>query len=138
MRCSNCHFENPDHSKFCIECGAAFQRRCLKCGFDNLPQAKFCGHCGSSFAEAAASSIPDTSRPELPEKGDASKRIDHDGERRPLTILFCDVVGSTVLSAQLDPEQWRETLAGFHRVAAAAITQFDGHVAKNLGDGVMA
>src|SRR5580692_8285387 len=41
-------------------------------------------------------------------------------------------------AARLDPEEWRETLAGFHRVATAAITRFDGHVAKYLGDGVMA
>ncbi|HEY1852367.1 MAG TPA: adenylate/guanylate cyclase domain-containing protein, partial [Candidatus Binataceae bacterium] len=53
-------------------------------------------------------------------------------------MLFCDVVGSTAIAAQLDPEEWRETLAGFHSAAAAAITSFDGHVAKNLGDGVMA
>jgi class 3 adenylate cyclase/tetratricopeptide (TPR) repeat protein len=60
------------------------------------------------------------------------------GERRHLTVLFCDLVGSTAIAARLDPEEWRETLAGFHRTAAAAITRFDGHVAKNLGDGVMA
>jgi class 3 adenylate cyclase/tetratricopeptide (TPR) repeat protein len=53
-------------------------------------------------------------------------------------VLFCDVVGSTGIAARLDPEEWRETLAGFHRTAAEAITRFDGHVAKNLGDGVMA
>jgi class 3 adenylate cyclase/tetratricopeptide (TPR) repeat protein len=47
-------------------------------------------------------------------------------------------VGSTAIAARLDPEEWRETLAGFHRVATAAITRFDGHVAKYLGDGVMA
>jgi class 3 adenylate cyclase len=46
--------------------------------------------------------------------------------------------GSTGIATRLDPEHWRETLAGFHRVAAAAITRFDGHVAKYLGDGVMA
>jgi class 3 adenylate cyclase/tetratricopeptide (TPR) repeat protein len=60
------------------------------------------------------------------------------GERRHLTVLFCDLVGSTAIAARLDPEEWRETLAGFHRAAAEAITRFDGHVAKNLGDGVMA
>jgi class 3 adenylate cyclase/tetratricopeptide (TPR) repeat protein len=60
------------------------------------------------------------------------------GERRHLTVLFCDLVGSTAISAQLDPEEWRETLAGFHRTAAEAITRFDGYVAKNLGDGAMA
>jgi len=60
------------------------------------------------------------------------------GERRHLTVLFCDLVGSTAIAARLDPEQWRETVAGYHRVAAEAITRFDGHVAKYLGDGVMA
>src|SRR5471032_1038198 len=138
MRCPSCHSENPDGTRFCIECGAALERRCLKCGVDNLPQAKFCGHCGSSFAEATTPPTGEAPRPDLPKKEDAPKRIDHDGERRHLTVLFCDVVGSTAIAAQLDPEQWRETLTGFHRVARAAITQFDGYVAKNLGDGVMA
>jgi class 3 adenylate cyclase len=55
-----------------------------------------------------------------------------------LTVLFCDLVGSTAIAARLDPEQWRETVAGYHRAAAAAITRFEGHVAKYLGDGVMA
>ena len=65
-------------------------------------------------------------------------RMALDGERRHLTVLFCDLVGSTAIAARLDPEEWRETLAGFHRAAAEAITRFDGHVAKYLGDGVMA
>ena len=60
------------------------------------------------------------------------------GERRHLTVLFCDLVGSTAIAAQLDPEEWRETVAGYHRAAAEAITRFGGHVAKYLGDGVMA
>ena len=60
------------------------------------------------------------------------------GERRHLTVLFCDLVGSTAIAAQLDPEEWRETVAGYHRAAADAITRFGGHVAKYLGDGVMA
>jgi class 3 adenylate cyclase len=60
------------------------------------------------------------------------------GERRHLTVLFCDLVGSTAIAAQLDPEEWRETVAGYHRIAAEAITRFEGHVAKYLGDGVMA
>jgi class 3 adenylate cyclase/tetratricopeptide (TPR) repeat protein len=53
-------------------------------------------------------------------------------------VLFCDLVGSTAIAAQLDPEEWRETVAGYHRLAAEAVTRFDGHVAKYLGDGVMA
>jgi class 3 adenylate cyclase len=60
------------------------------------------------------------------------------GERRHLTVLFCDLVGSTAIAAQLDPEEWRETVGEYHRVAADAITRFSGHVVKYLGDGVMA
>jgi len=52
--------------------------------------------------------------------------------------LFCDLVGSTEIAAQLDPEEWREVVAAYHRAAAEAITRFGGHVAKYLGDGVMA
>jgi len=53
-------------------------------------------------------------------------------------VLFCDLVGSTAIAAQLDPEEWRETVGEYHRAAAAAITRFGGHVVKYLGDGVMA
>jgi class 3 adenylate cyclase len=51
------------------------------------------------------------------------------GERRHLTVLFCDVVGSTEMAAQLDPEEWHEFVAGYHRAAAEAITRYSGHVA---------
>ncbi|MBV8056495.1 MAG: AAA family ATPase [Deltaproteobacteria bacterium] len=60
------------------------------------------------------------------------------GERRHLTVLFCDLVGSTEIAARLHPEEWRETVAAYHRAAAEAISRFGGHVAKYLGDGVMA
>ena len=53
-------------------------------------------------------------------------------------MLFCDLVGSTEIAARLDPEEWREIVAGYHRAAAEAIKRFGGHVAKYLGDGVMA
>jgi class 3 adenylate cyclase len=52
--------------------------------------------------------------------------------------LFCDLVGSTEIASRLDPEEWRETVAAYLRAAAEAITRFGGHVAKYLGDGVMA
>jgi class 3 adenylate cyclase/tetratricopeptide (TPR) repeat protein len=55
-----------------------------------------------------------------------------------LSVLFCDLVGSTEIAARLDPEEWREMVAGYHRAAAEAITRFGGYVAKFLGDGVMA
>ena len=62
----------------------------------------------------------------------------HDlAERRQLTVLFCDLVGSTELSARLDPEDLREVIAAYHRTAADAVKSFDGFVAKYMGDGVL-
>jgi len=60
------------------------------------------------------------------------------GERRHLTVLFCDLVNSTILATQLDPEEWREIVVNYHRRAAHEIDRFGGHVAQYLGDGVIA
>src|SRR5260370_11233216 len=60
------------------------------------------------------------------------------GERRHLTVLFCDLVGSTEIAGHLDPEQWREIVGEYHRAAAQAIERFGGSVAQYLGDGGMA
>jgi class 3 adenylate cyclase/predicted ATPase len=60
-----------------------------------------------------------------------------DAERRQLTVMFCDLVGSTELSARLDPEDLREVIAAYHRTVAEGVAQFDGFVAKYMGDGVL-
>src|SRR5215472_1135518 len=101
--------------------------RCSKCGSDTPADKKFCGDCGAELLEQTAQGA------EFP-----PVVFSAGGERRHLTILFCDLVGSTEIAAQLDPEEWRETVSGYHRTAAEVITRFDGHVAKYLGDGVMA
>ncbi|MBV8336802.1 MAG: adenylate/guanylate cyclase domain-containing protein, partial [Alphaproteobacteria bacterium] len=59
-------------------------------------------------------------------------------ERRQLTVIFCDLAGSTALSARLDPEELREVIAAYHRAVAAVVRRFDGLVAKYMGDGVLA
>ena len=59
-------------------------------------------------------------------------------ERRQLTVAFCDLVGSTELATRLDPEDLRAVMAAYHRCTAAVIERFEGHVAKYLGDGVLA
>jgi SAM domain (Sterile alpha motif)/Adenylate and Guanylate cyclase catalytic domain len=61
-----------------------------------------------------------------------------DAERRQLTVMFCDLVGSTALSARLDPEDLREVIAAYHGAVAEIVTRFDGFVAKYMGDGVLA
>ena len=58
-------------------------------------------------------------------------------ERRQLTLMFCDLVGSTALSARLDPEELREVIGAYHRCVAEAVRRFDGFVAKYMGDGVL-
>jgi class 3 adenylate cyclase len=59
-------------------------------------------------------------------------------ERRQLTVMFCDLVGSTTLSARLDPEDMREIIGAYHRCCADLITKAGGFVAKYMGDGVLA
>src|SRR5208283_4994214 len=59
-------------------------------------------------------------------------------ERRHLAVLFCDLVGSTSMSAALDAEDWRDLVGGYLDAACVAVTELGGHVAKKLGDGIMA
>jgi len=66
-----------------------------------------------------------------------SQRLRPDGERRQLTVLFADMVGSTALSQRLDPEDLRQVIRDWQDAVAGAVARFDGHVAKFLGDGVL-
>jgi class 3 adenylate cyclase len=60
-----------------------------------------------------------------------------DAERRQLTVMFCDLVGSTALSTRFDPEDLRELIGDYHRVVSETVGRFDGFVAKYMGDGVL-
>ena len=60
-----------------------------------------------------------------------------DAERRQLTVMFCDLVDSTLLASQLDPEDWREVVRAYQETAAAVIQRFDGYIAQYLGDGLL-
>ena len=60
-----------------------------------------------------------------------------DAERRQLTVMFCDVVDSTKLSSQLDPEDYRDVVREYQKVCSEVITRFDGHIAQYLGDGLL-
>jgi class 3 adenylate cyclase len=128
MRCSKCGSDNREGRKFCASCGAPLVSSCSKCGASNQPGERFCGECGSALSGSAPATARDT----------AAATASAGGERRHLTVLFCDLVGSTAIVAQLDPEEWREVVALYHRAATEAITKFGGYVAQYLGDGVMA
>src|SRR5262249_27373977 len=60
-----------------------------------------------------------------------------DAERRQLTVMFCDLVDSTKLSSQLDPEDWRDVVRAYQRLRTEVIQRYDGHIAQLLGDGLL-
>ena len=60
-----------------------------------------------------------------------------EAERRQLTVMFCDLQGSTALSQQLDPEELRDVIRSYQEVCAGAVSRFEGHIAKYLGDGLL-
>lgn len=64
--------------------------------------------------------------------------VQPDGERRQITVMFCDLVGSTEISSRLDPEDYREIVRAYQVAAEESIQRFDGHVAQLLGDGILA
>ena len=76
--------------------------------------------------------------PGSPTKSTPSKDRQASAERRPITVMFCDLVGSTSLAAKLDAEDWRTLVNAYLDEASAAVTGLGGHVLKKLGDGLMA
>jgi class 3 adenylate cyclase/tetratricopeptide (TPR) repeat protein len=90
---------------------------CLRCGFENPSDSRFCGGCGARLQEVRAE--------------------DSQGERRQLTVLFADLVGSTELSQRLDPEDLGELIAAYQTICGDAVAEHEGHIAQYLGDGVV-
>src|SRR6516162_824009 len=85
--------------------------------------------------QAAIAGLPDTA-PALPKTAGAPMTKPEDAaERRHLTVVFCDLVGSTALSARLDPEDLRGIIATYHRCCTELIERNGGFVAKYMGDG---
>src|SRR5215467_4458643 len=103
MRCDKCGTKNPDRAKFCVECASPFVRRCPSCNAENPPTAKFCLECAKPLGAGVAAETANT----------ASARLARDGERRHLTVLFCDLVDSTEIAGHLDPEDWRDIAAQY-------------------------
>ncbi len=126
MHCRNCELDNRDGVRFCERCGAGLEVVCAACGGANSAEARFCGACGASLGtNAAAARVAEPGR-------------DAVAERRQLTIMFCDLVGYTALSAGLDPEDLRDIVRDYQTLVSAEIRRYDGWVAKFSGDGVMA
>jgi class 3 adenylate cyclase/tetratricopeptide (TPR) repeat protein len=132
MECPSCKADVPDGSKFCNDCGAAVPFRCVACGAQNRAGSKFCSECGASLAAPSAGSLA-----AAPTAAAALRQPIPSPERRQLTVMFCDLVGSTALSTRLDPEDTGEIISAYHRCCAETITRSGGFVAKYMGDGLL-
>jgi class 3 adenylate cyclase/predicted ATPase len=127
MLCLKCMAENRAARRFCAQCGTPLPLQCSVCGFENEPAVRFCGGCGKPV-EGGAAPAPPSSWP--PARAD-------NAERRQLTVMFCDLVGSTELASRLDPEDMQEVINAYHRAVAGMVTAFDGSVGRYMGDGVL-
>src|SRR5215467_12929395 len=127
MRCPSCGFANGEGMHFCGRCGTKLPRPCPACGFANPADHVFCGRCG---VRLSAPTLP-------PRPASAAEPRAPEAERRQLTVLFCDLVDSTALSSQLDPEELREVVRAYQATCAKVIAHFEGHIAQYLGDGLL-
>jgi class 3 adenylate cyclase/predicted ATPase len=135
VQCPSCKAEIPEGSKYCLECGAALFGRCPSCGSANPASAKFCLECGHKLPATGADGA---GRPAADTATQQTSQVAGSAERRQLTVMFCDLVGSTALSARLDLEDMREIMSAYHHRCAEVIGTFGGFVAKYMGDGVLA
>src|SRR2546425_7266285 len=146
MRCPSCGFDNPEGMKFCGQCASPLSLRCSQCGFENPSSFTFCGQCATPLTapllapQALDSRLqtPDPSRPRTPDS--RLQTLDPrlvEAERRQLTVMFCDLVGSTPLAEQLDPEELREVVREYQEACATVIHRFAGYIARYVGDALL-
>src|SRR4030095_1711309 len=141
MQCPHCGHENSERAKFCQECGTKLVRACPHCRREVSPHATFCTECNHPLpllpTAESHSATPQFSTPRplaektpgpVPTEGEASE-----ADRRQLTVMFCDLVGSTALSQQLDPEELREVVRAYQQVCAEVIRRFEGYIAQYIG-----
>jgi class 3 adenylate cyclase len=125
MNCPRCGATVGTGSKFCGDCGSPLPWACAACGSENPPGKRFCSECGAAAPGA-------TERASAPATSAAPA-----AERRQLTVMFADLVGSTALGARLDPEDLREVVAAYHGCVTGLIARLGGFVARYMGDGVL-
>src|SRR6266478_1697181 len=142
MKCPQCKHENRPQAKFCEECATMLARTCAGCGARLSAEAKFCPQCARPVAESAARQprfgSPDAYTPKHLAEKILTSRSALEGERKQVTVLFCDIVESTGLAERLDPESMHELMDKTLRLMAEAVHRYQGTVNQFLGDGLMA
>lgn len=152
MKCPQCQFESPPGFKFCGQCGTKLSPVCASCGTENPPGFKFCGECGHALG-ALAPAPPAPAAPQPPPAAGPVRqsytppylaeqvlqtRGALEGERKQVTVLFCDLVGSTSLAERLGPEIMHLLLNRFFELALGEVHRYEGTINQFLGDGFMA
>ena len=145
MNCPSCGHLNRDGARFCAECGTSLSEplTCPRCGTRSPAAAKFCDACGQSLGGAkpdapAPAADPRTYTPAHLAKKILGSRRALEGERKQVTVLFADVMGSMDLAERTDPESWRRLMDRFFAILSEGVHRFEGTVDKFTGDGIMA
>jgi class 3 adenylate cyclase/tetratricopeptide (TPR) repeat protein len=149
MKCPKCKTENSDERKFCHECGAKLLLVCPHCGSENLPGDKFCGECGYNLTLPSEPSLKDLSFDEKLDKIQRylpkgltekilSQRNKIEGERKQVTVMFCDMEGFTPLVEGLGPEEAYSIMDQVYEVLIHKVHDYEGTVNEMTGDGIMA
>ena len=151
MACANCGTDNPGGASFCMGCGSALATACSSCGTELPPNAAFCFSCGAQVGapsaaaarQGATAEADDGLRryipPELLSKLEfAAESGTMQGERRTVTMLFCDVKGSTSAARELDPEEWADIMNGAFEHLIAPVYRYEGTIARLMGDAILA
>ena len=149
MKCSECQTENQETRKFCRECGAKLTLLCPQCSSKNLPGDKFCGECGHNLTLPSEPPIKALSLDEkiakiqrylpngLTEKI-LSQKDKIEGERRHVTVMFCDMKGFTPLTEKLGPEETFSLADQVYEILIHKIHDYGGTVNELRGDGALA
>jgi len=149
MQCPKCQFENREGAKFCNECGHKFDVTCPECNASNRVGSKFCDECGHKLTAKPSPPPKELSFDEkltkiqkyLP-KGLTDKILSQrdriEGERKQVTVMFCDMEGFTVLSEKLGIEEAYSIMDQVYEILIHKVHDYEGTVNEMTGDGIMA
>jgi class 3 adenylate cyclase/tetratricopeptide (TPR) repeat protein len=149
MQCPKCQFDNSDGMNFCGKCGIKLGRLCPQCNFANPSEYEFCGKCGYDLSLPSETTIKELSFDEklnkiqryLPEgltERILSQKDRIEGERKHVTVMFCDMVGFTTLSERLGPEKAYAMMDEVYEILIHKVHDYEGTVNEMTGDGIMA
>jgi len=150
MKCTRCQTENPPGAKFCNQCASKLELECPKCGNVNPPASKFCNECAHPLEEQKMAPAPkDLSFDQkiakiqryLPEgltEKILSQRDRIEGERKQVTVMFCDMEGFTALTERLGPEEAYTIMDDVYEILIHKVHDYEGTVNEMTGDGIVA